>query len=97
MLCETRITERPAVASCSNLTETLRLKRGVTNGEHLVEKKYLRVKVRGDRKRQPNEHPARIALHRRVEESLHSGEVDDRVETPFDLPGRVIPRIAPFR
>ena len=39
----------------------------------------------GDRERQSQGHAARVALHRRVDELGHVGEVDDVVELPVDL------------
>src|SRR2546429_5415830 len=75
----------------SRLAETLHasqraaLEVRVAYRENLVDDHDLRLEVRGDREGEPHEHPARVALHGRVDELLHAGELDDRVELPRDL------------
>ena len=41
--------------------------------------------MRGDGKSEPNLHPARVALDRRVEKAFDTGELDDLVEPADDL------------
>src|SRR5439155_17915780 len=40
----------------------------------------------GDREGESHVHPARVPLHRRIDEALDPGEVDDFVELPPDFP-----------
>ena len=51
-----------------------------------------RVRVGGNREREADVHPARVALDGRVEELAHPRERDDLVEAAADLPRR-IPRM----
>ena len=90
--------DRPAFsADVVHLAEALPLERGVADGENLVDDEDLRLQVRGDGEAEPHVHAARVALHRRVEELLDLGEVDDLVEPAVDLRAAACPRIAPFR
>ena len=57
----------------------------VADREHLVDDQDLGVEVRRDRERQPDVHPARVALHGRVDELLDPAELDDLVELRTDL------------
>jgi hypothetical protein len=68
-----------------HLAETLLLELCVADREHLVDEQDLRLQVRRDRESEPDLHPARVALDRRVEELLDAGELDDRVELALDL------------
>ena len=43
------------------------------------------LEMRGDRKREPHVHAARVALHRRVDELLDASELDNFVELARDL------------
>ena len=70
----------PGLAQVLHPTETPALELGVTDGQHLVDEQDLRLEVRGDRECQAHGHPARVPLHRSVEERLDTGEVDDLVE-----------------
>ena len=65
--------------------EAAALELGVPDREHLVDEHDLRLEVRGDGEREPHVHPARVALDRRVDEPLDTGELDDRVEALVDL------------
>ena len=80
MLWETKSTVRPGAAEVLHPAEALLLELGVADGEHLVDEQDLRLEVRGDREREPHVHPARVALHGRVDELLDLGELDDLVE-----------------
>ena len=60
--------------------EAAPLELGVADREHLVDEEDLRLEMRGDREREPDVHAARVALHRRVDEPLDPGELDDVVE-----------------
>ena len=42
-------------------------------------------RIRRDGEREPHVHPARVALHGRVDEPLYAGELDDVVELPPHL------------
>ena len=52
--------------------------------------------VRRDREGEPEVHPGRVALERRVEEALDARELDDVVEAPRTS-RRDMPRTTPFR
>ncbi len=41
--------------------------------------------MRGNRKRQPHVHPARIPLDRSVDECLDASEIDDLIESALDF------------
>ena len=68
MLWETKSTVRPELPNVLHATEAPPLELGVADGEHLVDEQDLGLEVRGDRERESHVHPARVALHRRVEE-----------------------------
>ena len=61
------------------------LERLVSNGKHLVEHEDLGLQKCRDREREPDVHPARIPLHRRVDELLQPGKRNDVVELACDL------------
>ena len=67
------------------------------DGEHLVHDEDVGLEVRGHGEREPHVHAARVVLHRRVEELLDLGELDDLVELLRSISRRRMPRIAPFR
>src|SRR5581483_6678478 len=76
-----------AAAGCHllDLSEALLLEGVVSDGEHLVDDQDLRLEVGGDREGQAHVHPARVALDRRVDETLDLCEADDLVELPEHL------------
>ena len=80
MLCETKSTVRPDCAEVLHAAEAAPLELRVADREHLVDEQDLGLEVRGDREREPHVHAARVALHRRVDELLDPGELDDLVE-----------------
>ncbi len=57
--------------------QAARLELSVANGKNLVDEQDLGLEVGRDGEGEPNVHPARVALHRRVEELGDPGEVDD--------------------
>ena len=76
----------PGVAELLHAPEAAPLELGVADGEHLVDEQDLGLEVRGDGEREPDVHAARVPLHRRVDEPLDAGELDDVVEALLDLP-----------
>ena len=64
--------------------ETLPLKGGVADSQHLVDQEDLGLEMRRHREGQSQIHAARIALHRRIDEALNFGERDDLVEAACD-------------
>ena len=84
-LWETKTTVRPCSRDLAHLPQRLALEGGVADREHLVDEQDLRLEVGGDGEGEPHRHPARVALHRRVEEALDLGELDDLVEAGADL------------
>src|SRR5699024_7576027 len=61
------------------------LEGGVSNSEHFVDEKNLRLEMRGDSEREAHVHAARVALDGSVDGLLDLGELDDRIELPRDL------------
>ena len=70
-----------------HLGEALPLELDVADRQHLVDEQDLRVEVGGDREGESHVHPARVPLHRCVEELSDAGELDDRVELSGRSPG----------
>ena len=65
--------------------EAAGLKLSVADAQHLVHQHDLRLEVRRDGEREADVHPARIALHRSVEELLDAGELGDLGHLGLDL------------
>ena len=80
----------------ADLAEAFLLERRIADRQDLVDEQDLGLEMRGNGEGQPKIHPARVALHRRVDESFDLGEVDDLVEL-LAISRRRIPRIAPLR
>ena len=70
-----------------HFSEALLLECRIAHGEHFIHHQNLRFQVRGDRKGQSHIHPARIALHRRVDEFFDFGKGHDLVKFAHDPPG----------
>src|SRR3990172_3172966 len=78
--------DRPAFTrGIFHLPETLPLKRDVADREDFVDQKDVGLQVCGDRKSQPDPHPGRVPLDRRIDELSSSCEVDDFLEPVVDL------------
>ena len=75
----------PLAAQVLHPAEALVPEMQVPDRQHFVDDQNLRLEVRGDGKRQPHVHPARIGLHWRMDELLELGEGDDGVELADDL------------
>src|SRR5216683_1583584 len=69
-----------------HLPQALLLKIDIPHRQHFVHQQYLRLQVRRHRERQPDVHPARIMLDRRLDEFFDLREGHDLVEFPVDLP-----------
>ena len=93
----TNTTVRPDALDLGHAAQAAALELGVAHGEHLVDQQDVGVEVRGDGERQPQVHARRVPLHRRVEEPLDPGELDDLVEPARRLRRRLIPWMAPLR
>src|SRR5471032_1526014 len=77
---------RPATArDFPDLTEAFFLKLSVPDSEHFVDDQDFRLEMRGDREGKAYIHTRRIALNRRVQETLDLGERHDFIELPVDL------------
>ena len=73
--------DRAAVASeLLDLLGAPPLEALVADGEHLVDEQDLGLDVGGDGEAEAHEHARRVVLHRRVDELLEPGELDDVVE-----------------
>ncbi len=57
----------------------------VADRQHLVDEQDVRVDVDRDREPEAHVHARRVVLHRRVDEPLEAGELDDVVEPAVDL------------
>ena len=57
----------------------------IAHGEHLVHEQHVGVDVNGHRKPEAHIHARRVGLHRRVDELLQFGELDDLIEPLGDL------------
>ena len=58
----------------------------VADRQHLVDQQHFGIDVDGHREPEPHVHARRVGLHRRVDEVLQLGELDDLVEAALDLP-----------
>ncbi len=74
-----------AVPDVLHLVQALLLEPGVADGEDLVDQQDLGLEMGGHCERQTHVHPARVVLHRRIEELLDLGEGDNLVELLLDL------------
>ena len=83
--CETITIVLPGGAKVVELLEALALELGVADGEHLVDEQDVGIDVDRDREPEPHVHARRVVLHRRVDEVLEAGEVDDLVEALVEL------------
>jgi hypothetical protein len=75
----------PLVAELGHLAQAARLELRVARREHLVDHRDVRLEVGGHREGEPEVHPRRVALDRRVEKPLDPRELDDLVEAPADV------------
>ena len=69
----------------AHLPQAFLLKASVSHCQYLVHQQNLRLQVRGHGESQPHAHAAGVALHRRIDELLHAGEVHDLVELAVDF------------
>ena len=76
---------RALAGHVADLADALSLERRVAHGQHLVHQQDLGLEVGGDREGQPQVHPGRVVLDRRIDEALDLGEGDDLVELRADL------------
>ncbi len=63
----------------------LLLERRVADGEHLVDEQHVGVELADDREAQAGLHARAVVLHRRVDEVLEAGELDDVGQHAIDL------------
>ena len=83
--CDTITIVLPLAAELGELLGALALELLVADGEHLVDEQDVGVDVDRDREPEPHVHARRVVLHRRVDEVLEAGEVDDLVEALVEL------------
>ena len=57
----------------------------VADGEHFVDEQDVGIDVDRDGEAEAHVHAGRVGLHRRIDEVLHLGELDDLVEPLRDL------------
>ena len=74
-----------APAELAELVEALVGEALVADRQHLVDQQHVGIDVDGDGEAEPHVHAGRVGLHRRVDELLELGELDDLVEAPRDL------------
>ena len=75
-----------AAGDFPHFAQALLLEFGIPHRQHLVDHKDLRLKVRGDRESEAHIHTGGVVFHRRVEEILNAGEVDNFIKLAADLP-----------
>src|SRR5262245_45669666 len=61
------------------------LKEIITNAQDFIDKQYVRIYMRGNRKPQTSKHTRRVSFDRSIDKLLELGESNDSVETPADL------------
>jgi len=76
----------PPFSHLPHLPQALLLKSRIPDSQHLIHQQYLRVHMRRHRKRQPHIHPARVPLHRCIQELLYLSELHNLIELRIDLP-----------
>src|SRR6266508_486027 len=69
----------------SNFSQTFFLESSISHGQDFVDYQDLCLKMGSYRKRQADIHPARVVLHRCVDEPLDLGESDDFIELSVDF------------
>ena len=69
-----------AALELGELVEALVREALVADGEHFVDQQHVGIDVDRDGEAEPHVHARRVGLHRRVDELLHLGELDDLVE-----------------
>ena len=57
----------------------------VADREHFVDEQHVGIDVNRDGESEPHVHAGRVGLHRRVDELLQLGELDDLVEALLNL------------
>ena len=83
----TEATERASLLTeVDELLHALLLERHVADGEDLVDQQQFGVDVDRHGERQPDVHPRRVGLDRRVDELFEAGELDDVIEPFVYLP-----------
>ena len=70
----------PRRRELGELVEALVREALVADGEHLVDEQHVGIDVDRDGEPEPHVHAGRVRLHRRVDEVLELGELDDLVE-----------------
>ena len=78
--CVTSRIVLPRRLNSRELVEALVREAFVADGEHLVDEQHLGIDVDRDGEPEAHVHARRVGLHRRVDELLHLGELDDLVE-----------------
>ena len=74
-----------AALELRELVEALVREALVADGEHFVHQQHVGIDVNRHREAEAHVHAGRIGLHRRVDEVLELGELDDLVEAAGDL------------
>src|SRR5258705_195888 len=69
----------PLNASILHLAEAFHLKSDVTNRQHFIDDKDLRLQMGGNGEGQPNVHAAAVTLHRGVQKRLNLSKSDNLV------------------
>ena len=74
-----------APAELGELVETLVREALIADGKHFVHEQHFGIDVHGHGKAEAHIHAGRVGLHRRIDEVLHLGELDDLVEAAADV------------
>src|SRR6478735_5314414 len=75
----------PGGSQVLDLVQALSLERLVSDGEDLVDEKYLGVRVDGHRKSQTQVHTRGVEPHFGIDKLTNFGEVNDGIELLVDL------------
>ena len=75
----------PLRSQLGELLDAAALELGVADREHLVDEQDVGIDVDRDGEAEPHVHARRVVLHRRVDELLEPGELDDLVEARVEL------------
>ena len=76
----------PAGMHVAHGPEAFLLKPGIANREHLIDQHHVGLQMGGYGKAQPQAHARGVSFHGCIEEPVHAGKVDDRIQPGIDLP-----------
>src|SRR6266404_1422993 len=75
-----------APGDIAHFSQTLSLKTGVTDSQHLVHQKYFGFQMCGHSESESHIHPARVILYGSIQKPLDLAKSDDLVKLTIDVP-----------